>query len=221
LDIKHIKGLKYPDEYFIKFFFKYQFHSKKDLTFLELGCSNGCNLMLPFQYDFNTIGVDLDKTLCEYANDNFQHLSDKNNYQFFAQDMRDFCHNSTVLKADVLVLASSIYYIPEDDFILLLKNIRKNHLIKKDIPFFIRFREVDDFRNGKGKKMGDNSYILQNTITGEDGLFCKFYKTEQMINILSSELDLNEFEVMSLHYENIQNNTKVNNSEVVIWGTIN
>jgi hypothetical protein len=221
MNIKDIKGLKYPDEYFIKFFFKYQFHNKKDLTFIELGCSNGCNLMLPFQYNFTTLGVELNETLCEYANDNFNNLCENHNYTFHAQDMREFCHNSANIQADVLVLASSIYYIPQEDFILLLKDIRQNNLIKQNIPFYIRFREVDDFRNGKGKQIEANSYILQNGITGEDGLFCEFYKTEQMIDILIKELNLREFEVMSLQYENIQNNSKVNNSEVVIWGRIN
>lgn len=72
MDIKEIKGLKYPDEYFIKFFFKYQFHTKKDLTFLEIGCSNGCNLMLPYSFDNKALGVDLNDTLINYANENFK-----------------------------------------------------------------------------------------------------------------------------------------------------
>ena len=50
LNIKDIKGLKYPDEYFIKFFFKNELHKKQNLKYLEFGCGNGSNLMLPFQY---------------------------------------------------------------------------------------------------------------------------------------------------------------------------
>jgi len=221
LNIKEIQGLKYPDEYFIKFFFKYQLHHQSNLTFLELGCSNGCNLMLPFQYGFNTIGVDLNSNLCEYANENFAHLSQSNHYQFYNQDMRKFCDTSSDLKADILVLASSIYYIPQEDFLLLLKQLKQNKLIQRNIPFFIRFRDIDDFRNGQGEKIADNAYILENGVTGEDGVFCQFYKTKQMIEILIKELNLRDFQVMSLDYENIQNDTKVNNSEVVIWGTIN
>ena len=134
--------------------------------------------------------------------------------------MRIFCSNSSNIKADVLVLPNSIYYIPQNDFIEVLQNIKKNNLIKSNIPFFIRFREVDDFRNHKGQKVDENSYIMENKITGEDGVFCKFYSTFEMVNILEKELNLRDFQTMHIRYENIQNNTKVNNSDVVIWGTI-
>ena len=177
--------------------------------------------MLPFQYGFNTIGVDSNPDLCEFGNENFSRLAQSNSYQFHAQDMREFCHNSADIRADVLVLASSIYYIPQNDFILLLNNIKKNHLIKQNIPFFIRFREIDDFRNSQGEKIADNAYILQNGVTGEDGMFCQFYHSQQMIDLLIQKLNLRDFQSMALHYDNIQNNTKVNNSEIVIWGTIN
>jgi hypothetical protein len=221
LNIKNIKGLKYPDEYFIKFFFKNRLHNKKDLTFLELGCSNGCNLMLPYQYGFKTIGVDLDSNLIDFANENFSALNQTNEYSFFSDDMRIFCETSSDIEADILVLASSIYYIPKDDFVKLLRDIKQNNLIKSNIPLFIRFREADDYRNGKGEKVEENSYIINNGITGEDGVFCRFYDTDEMIDILKKELDLREFESMALKYENIQNNQKITSSEVVIWGSIN
>lgn len=221
MDIKNIKGLKYPDEYFIKFFFKYQLHTKQKLTYLELGCSNGCNLMLPFEFENNVIGVDLNDTLINYANENFNNINKKNNFNFFSLDMRHFCHNSSYIKADALVLANSIYYIPKNDFVKLLKDIKQNNLIKSNIPFFIRFRELDDFRNGKGEVVEENSIIIKNGITGEDGVFCKFYNTDEMIKILKKELDLRDFQTMHLKYDNIQNEVKVNSSEVVIWGTIN
>lgn len=221
MDIKNIKGLKYPDEYFIKFFFKYQFHTKQDLKFLELGCSNGCNLMLPFEFNNNVVGVDLNDSLINYANENFNNSKNKNNFDFFSLDMREFCTSSSDIKADVLVLANSIYYIPKADFVKLLQNIKQNNLIKKNIPFFIRFREVDDFRNAKGELVGENSIIIKNFITGEDGVFCKFYDTLEMVDVLQKELDLREFQTMHLKYDNIQNDVKVRSSEVVIWGTIN
>lgn len=221
MNITSIKGLKYPDEYFIKFFFKYQFHNKKDLTFLELGCSNGCNLILPYQYDLDTIGVDLDETLINYANENFQSLSQTNKYDFFLQDMRKFCTSASDIHADVLVLANSIYYIPKNDFIQLLRDIKQNKLIKQNIPFFLRFREIDDFRYAKGTKVEENTYIMKNGVTGEDGVLCKFYDTAEMIDILEKELSLRDFRTMNIKYDNIQNDQVVNNNDVVIWGTIN
>lgn len=221
MSIREIKGLKYPDEYFIKFFFKYQLHEKEGLKYLELGCSNGCNLMLPYQFNNDVVGVDLDTQLIEWADANFATLQQQNKYKFSILDMRNFCETSSGIKADVLVLANSIYYIPKDEFITLLHNVKRNNLIKENIPFFLRFRELDDFRNNKGQVVGENSIIMQNGITGEDGIFCKFYDTNKMLEILKEELNLRNFQTMSIKYENIQNNTKVNNSDAVIWGTIN
>ena len=221
MNITNIKGLKYPDEYFIKFFFNYKLQEKENLTYLELGCSNGCNIILPYQFNNSVIGVDLDDTLIKYANSNFNLLKQRNSYNFFNLDMRNFCAATSDIYADILVLANSIYYIPKDDFIKLIQNIKQNNLIKSNIPFFIRFREIDDFRNAKGKIIEENSIIIKNGITGEDGMFCKFYDISEMIEILTKELNLRNFQTMSLKYDNIQNNTKVKSSEVVIWGTIN
>ncbi len=221
MDITKIKGLKYPDEYFIKFFFKFALHSEQDKTFLELGCSNGCNLMLPYAYNNQVIGVDLNRKLIGYANDNFKLFNKNIFYQFYRQDMREFCKSRFDKKIDVVVFANSIYYIPKDDFINMLKNIKKNFIIQKNAPFFIRFRDTDDFRNHKGEKVGENSIIIENKITGEDGVFCKFYKKDEMINILTKELSLKDYQVMQIKYDNIQNKIKVKNSDIVIWGYIN
>ena len=221
MNIKAIKGLKYPDEYFIKFFFKFGLHTKNPLKFLELGCSNGCNLMLAYEYAHSVVGVDFEPMLIEYANENFALLNKNNSYDFYAEAMREFCASSSDIQADVLLLISSIYYIPKEDFIKQLQNIKCNKLIKKNIPFFIRVRELDDFRYAKGEKVEENSYILQNGVTGEDGVFCAFYETQEMIDILQKELGLRDFQTMHLQYDNIQNGVKVKSSEVVIWGTIN
>jgi len=221
MKLKEIKGLKYPDEYFIKFFFKFALHSFCNKKYLELGCSNGCNLMLPFEFDNSVVGVDMDKTLISYAEHNFALGKSSCACDFVVDDMREFCKNKKDIYADVLVLANSIYYIPQDDFVLLLRNVLKNNLIKKDIPFFVRFRLVDDFRNNKGKAISKNAIIMDNKVTGEDGVFCRFYELDEMVGILQKELGLREFQTMQIKYENIQNNTKVTNSDAVIWGVIN
>jgi len=210
----NIQGLMYPDDFFIKFFFKGQ-------TYLELGCSNGCNLTLPYQFANNVIGVDMDETLIGFANNNFNSFTKKGDYIFSAEDMRSFCAREKNIYADVLVLANSIYYISKSELIELFENIRNNNLIKKNILLFIRFRELDDFRNKKGIKVEENSYILDNGITGEDGVFCRFYDTYEMVDILHEHLDLRDSQIMKIRYDNIQKDKTVNCSDVVIWGKIN
>jgi hypothetical protein len=220
--IQNIQGLKFPDEYFIKFFYKFGFHNKTEkLTFLELGSSNGCNLTLPYQYNFSVLGVDFDPILIEYANHNFKLYRKSTGYTFIAQDMRAFCKEQNNIFSDTLILANSLYYIPKNDFIELLEDIKTNHLTQAKCPFFVRFREINDYRNHKGKELSKNCFILENGVTGEDGTLCVFYETDEMVSLLSSKLGISNYQIMKIQYDNIQNNTVVNNSDVVIWGYIN
>ena len=221
MNISNIKGLKYPEEYFIRFFFKNNLQNYSDKRYLEFGCSNGCNLTLPYQFKNQVIGIDYNTQLIEHANENFTSQNSQTDFKFYTDDMRTFCQNNKNINADVLVLASSIYYIPKEDFVLMLKNIIKNKLIKKNIPFYLRFRLPNDFRNNKDKTLEKNSVIINNNITGEDGVFCKFYTVDEMLKILRDELNLSDFSIMETTYENIQNNVKIFNSDVIIWGTIN
>jgi cyclopropane fatty-acyl-phospholipid synthase-like methyltransferase len=218
MSLKEIKGLKFPDEYFIKFFFKKALHKFQNKNFFDLGCSNGCNISLAYEYDNNVIGVDYNKELISFANDNFKLIRNNNSFNFVYEDMRHFIKDYKE-KIDVLIMANSIYYISKEDFIDLLKNIKKN--LNKNIPFFIRFRTVNDYRYGKGETVAPDAIIISNGITGEDGSYCKFYTEEEMLEILKKELNLNNYETMKITYENIQNNTLVKNEDIVIWGNIN
>lgn len=219
LNFKNIQGLNYPDEYFIKFFFKNELHLKRDLTLLELGCSNGNNLTLASSYNHSVVGVDQDKKLIGYAKQNFVSYGSDKCFKFYDMDMRDFCKNKNNINADVLVLANSAYYIPMDDFVNLLRNLVKNRNISAQSLLFLRFRSLGCYRHGRGSKVTENSYILNTE--DENGTFCQFYDTETMTKILINELALSDFHALHLRYENIQNNAKVKNHDVVVWGTIN
>ena len=219
MKIKNLHGLKYPDDYFIKFFFKNSLHLSNDLSFLELGCSNGNNLMLCYEYEHNVIGVDLDESLINYAKSNFNLLNGSGDFVFKNADMRNFCSMNKDLNVDVLVLANSIYYITKDEFNNLLINIKKNRIVKSGALIFLRFRDIDDYRFGNGNKFDDNAFTLDTS--DEKGIFCQFYGANEMINILTKELDLRSFRIFNIKYQNLINNQKVDNSDVVLWGVVN
>jgi len=54
--LKNIRGLKYPDIYITRFFFKEILH-KSPGKVLELGCGNGSNLTLFVEYNWNVYGL--------------------------------------------------------------------------------------------------------------------------------------------------------------------
>ena len=96
--INNFKGLKFPDEYLTRFFFKEKLYKKKN-NVLELGCGNGNSLNLFYQYGWDTIGIDIDPINIKRAKNNFRILkkkfSFKNKYFFLKDDMLNFIKTNT------------------------------------------------------------------------------------------------------------------------------
>ena len=220
--LRKIKGLKYPDEYFIKFFFKNALHEQQNLKYLEFGCGNGSNLMLPYEYGNKVIGIDYDSTLIEYANHNFGIDKNSSRYHFYSDDMRSFAENNANIKADVFILPSVIYYINQNDFILFLKNIVQNSNVKNNIPFYIRIRTPKDFRFGLGQQIDSKTYLLpKDVVTGEGNASITFYTELEIIDILKKYLNLRNFSIFHLDNQNEHCGKIILNSDIVIWGMIN
>ena len=215
MSVRKLFGMKYPDEYFIKFFFKHGLHRCAGKLYCEPGCGNGSNLTLPYDYGNDVIGFDVNEELTRFANDNFGGFEARGNYTFFCEDMRDaVCKIRRQI--DVLVLANSIYYISEEELIKMLQLLREKCVA--DALFFLRFRTPEDYRYGKGKSVGHDAFILENGVTGEDGAFCRFYQLERMQELLKKQLGAADMTTLRVSYENIQNDTVVKNDDVVIWG---
>jgi len=217
--LSQVKGLKYPDEYFIRFFFKSGFHNQKALSFLEFGCSNGNNLMLPYHYKHNVVGVDLREKRVEDAKFNFQNQNLKNSYEFYASDMVEFT-KSSLKSFDVISLPNIINYLSRDRFLEFLENLKINNFYKEDALFFIRFRSPKDFRNGYGKEIGKNSYIVEDDLTGEKGAINSLYDDIEMVDILKKYLRLQDFQIFHIEFENLAKDKIIFNSDIVIWGKI-
>jgi len=221
IKVKEIRGLKYPDEYFTKFFFKNKLHKKSNLKYLEFGCGNGSNLMLPYQYNNEVIGIDYDSLLVSDANYNFELLNGAN-FKFYADDMRESIKKQKDIKADVFILASVIYYISKNDFITFLKDTISNNNLNKNIPFYIRVRSTKDFRYGYGRKINSNRYKMpKNSITGEGNAEIVFYTEYEILSILKKYLNIKEYRVFNLDNQNEHNGEIILNSDIVIWGIIN
>lgn len=220
MKISEIKGLKYPNESFIKYFFNMGFQNCENKTFIEFGSSNGNNLALPYQYNHKVIGVDIDHSLTEFANENFKLYESNNDFSFYTQNMMNFINEHQDLNVDVFLLPNIINYLSKLEFISFLHLAREKNLYKNGSDFFLRARSIKDFRFGKGKKLADNSYILDDSITGENGVICTCYQDYELIDILKEHLKLSDFKVFNLDNQNFHSDTIVNNSDIVIWGKI-
>ncbi|UTJ06369.1 class I SAM-dependent methyltransferase [Arcobacter roscoffensis] len=224
MNVKNIKGLKYPDEYIIKYFFKEKLFNSKGKV-IEFGCSNGNNLALFSQYNYDVIGIDISNQAVSDANYNFQNIYENTgNFTFYCDDMLAFANNNKNLEVDVFLLPNIINYIKKEDLVVFLKTMIQNNNIKKDASIFVRCRTPKDFRFGIGEKLECNTYKLSEEfdITGEASCINRFYSEFELVDLLKKTLDLKDFITLSCECQNPQSeNTIVLNSDMVLWGKIN
>ena len=220
MTIKDVKGLKYPDEYVIKYFFKEGLQNKTGKV-IEFGCANGNNLSLYYQYDYDIIGIDFLETSIENANYNFKNIYTSNaKYNFISTDMLSYAQNHKNINADVFTIPNVISYISKNDFIEFLKESKKNNLFKKDAGFFLRTRTKKDYRYGLGEEIEQDSFLISDNSTGEKGALCTCYSEYELIELLKKYLNLKDFTISYLDNQNLQHNRLVLNSDITIWGTI-
>jgi len=220
MTIRNLKGLKYPDEYIIKFFFKELLHTTNGKV-LEFGCGNGNNLSLYYQYNYDIIGVDLFQSPIDEANYNFKNIYTSNSsFKFICTDMLSYVKNNKNINVDIFTLPNVISYLSKKEFEDFLILSKKNNIFKKNSKFFLRTRTQKDYRYGKGKEIEKDSFLMQDNTTGENGALCTCYSEYELIELLKKHLNLTSFVISHLDNQNLQNNRLVLNSDIVIWGTI-
>jgi len=220
--VKDVLGLKFPDEYLTRFFFKESLNNKRGKV-LDLGSGNGNNSVLFYQYGWDVVGVDISSSVINNALENFSKYKDEyrlqNAFTFICDDMVNFTNNHRENKYDSLIFASSIYYMHPDKISELLKNIRDNEMLVNKADIYIRIRTTADYRFGKGKPLGNNTFKLDISETDEEGCEVAFFNNEKdFLELFCKQLPLEEIKTMRLVFDNYQNNKLIANSDIVIFG---
>ncbi|EAK0442721.1 class I SAM-dependent methyltransferase [Campylobacter lari] len=221
--IKDLKGLKFPDNAIIKFFFKQGLHKQNNQKVLEFACSNGNNLSLFANYDYECIGVDLNQENINNANYNFKEVIQCKNYQFFHDDILEFPLKNPNINSDIFMIPNVINYLLKEDFLKLLKISKENSMYKENALFFLRTRSIKDYRYGYGEKIAHNCFKITNdNTTGELGCINTLYQEYELVEILKEYLNLYDFKVLTYENTNVMGNDEilVNDSDIVIYGNI-
>jgi len=221
--LKDLEGLKFPDDYVIKFFFK----EKLDVStgrVLEFGCSNGNNLMLFFQFGWEVIGVDKDKKLLEMGSRNFAKCRKEHNlsnqFDLICQDMIDFVKSHGGLVLDVLLLPNIICYLSYSQILEFFREIKKAGMLKKGSLIFIRTRDLKDYRFGKGERIDSNTYRLKIGETGENGCINTFLSPEELAGIVEKNFELEYKHLFECYFDNRQMDRLVGNADIIFWGKV-
>lgn len=222
IKLTEIRGLKYPDEFVTRYFFKEQFHHKHGQV-LELGCGNGNNLMLFYQHGWDVVGIDINEKALDDAEHNFRGIGEEDTRWLFRQlDLGQGLPKIDGLFGpfDVVLMPSVLYYIPRSVMISCLARVLD--LLAPGGSFFLRMRAIADYRYGRGRQIERNGFVSEISETGEYGLINVFYHQYEIVDMLRENLQakMDSLNVLQLSFDNIQNDVLVTNQEIVIWGNV-
>lgn len=219
LTLQQTKGLKYPDEFAIKFFFKENLHQRKGRV-LELGCASGNNLMIFFQFGWDCVGIDFDKQAVTDAKHNLGRVSEPGaKFRIIHHDLRTGLPVS-LERCDVLLLPNVLYYLPRMAAVKCLEQAAG--LVNSGGLFFLRMRSPRDYRYRRGREVEPNGFVLDISETGERDVLNVFYHEYELVDMLRAKLaaDPATLKILLIDYQNLQNGVTVSNSDIVIWGRI-
>lgn len=221
--INGIKGLKFPDVYIARFFFKENLDKRKGKV-LELGCGNGNNLMLFYQYGWDVGGVDNDRTCIRNAKYNFKRCQDEyrlnNTYNFFNKDMVDFIKTQDSGPYDVLLVPSSMYYLNYPRIIDLLTLVKERCIVTHNSLMFIITRTPNDYRYNKGIRYCKKTFKLGIKETDEYGCLMTFLTKPELLLILRKNFKFTFKRIFHSRFDNLQNGKLISNDDIIFWGRL-
>lgn len=211
--------MKFPDDYIVRFFFKEGLH-KQHGDLLEVGCEDGNNLMLFFQYGYNVTGIDISKENLDNAAHNLSTVKSeyglKNLYTLLNKDMREFFSYQEG-SFDIVAFPNCLCYISYEEVNTLLDAMRKQRILKEGGLLFIRLRNTDDYRFNKGENIATQTIRLTIEETGEKGAVNSFFTPVQLLETVKNHFSVKDVNCFETRFENRQSDTTIINSDIVFW----
>ena len=207
--LREIRGLKYPDEFVVRHFFKRGLSTRTGRV-LELGSGTGNNLSLYQQWGWACTGVDYD---AEAIADARLNLGD--GPQFIQADL---AQGLPPLDGpfDALIIPNLICYLTLAQARAVLSGLRP--CLAAGCEVFVRTRLTDDYRYGKGVQEEPDGFRLATPETGEAGLFNLFYTPSGLTGLLTDTLGVVDPTVLTCRFDNVQVGHTVTNSDIILWG---
>jgi len=208
-----IRGLKYPDEFVIRHFFRRGLHQKTGRV-VELGGGTGNNLSLYAAYGWTLVDVDYSASALADCRWNLGEA-----VTLIEADLSKGLPDLGQDLIDVLLIPNLLCYLTDAQARDVLSAARAR--LAPGAEVFVRTRLTDDYRCGKGVEEEPNGWRLNTPETGEAGLFNLFYTEDGLIGRLAEELGLTEITALKVKFDNIQNGVRVEpNSDLVVWGVV-
>ncbi|MGE4556735.1 MAG: class I SAM-dependent methyltransferase [Desulfovibrionaceae bacterium] len=218
MPVSELEGLKYPDEYVVKFFFK-NYLDKRTGKALEIGCGNGSNLMLFADYGWEVVGIDILEKRIAAARKNFKKCyNSETGYQLITADVTTDLKIDTSCSFDVILFPSVLYYLSRSDMQSCLKQVAP--LAANGAFIFVRMRTMHDFRYGMGAMVEKNSFVLSTNATGEKDEVNTFYSEHELLQSFDDHFHFDSESIATLYttYDNIQHGMTIHNADIIFCG---
>lgn len=207
MHIKDLRGLRFPEEQLVRFFFKSGLHQVPGRV-LELGCGNGCNLRLFAEYGWTGDGIDLD---VEDARHNFAELA---GWSFHAHDLAEELPVGGPY--DVAFCSQTLCVLPRETARQALASLKTR--LKPGGLCYLRTRTTRDYRFRRGLEIDRHSFVLETNDTGEAGTLNTFYTESELVEMLHKLAGVTVERCLRNRWDNLQNGVVVTNDELVLWG---
>lgn len=209
--LTEIRGLRFPDEYLVRHFFRRGLDRAPGKV-VELGCGSASNLALYQAFGWQVAGADIDERAIDDARWNL-----RGEAQLVRADLSAVTPPDLTGPWDALLAPSSLYYLGADNAERLLRDFAAR--LKPGCEVFVRLRTRDDYRCGRGVEIAPNTWRLATPETGEAGLSVHFYDEAEAVALLRSTLDLQDIAVLRVSFDNIQSGVLISpNSDLLISG---
>lgn len=208
--LREIRGLKYPDEFVVRHFFKRGL-SQRTGRMLELGSGTGNNLSLYLTWGWDCVGVDYDADAIADARFNLGEAPT------FIQ--ADLSKGIPPLDGpfDALIIPNLLCYLTIAQARAALSGLKP--VLAPRCEVFVRTRLTDDYRHGKGVEEEPDGFRLATPETGEAGLFNLFYTAPRLTSLLAETLGVADPTVLACRFDNVQAGQAIaNNSDIIVWG---
>ncbi|MBS0296618.1 MAG: class I SAM-dependent methyltransferase [Proteobacteria bacterium] len=209
-DLRDIRGLKYPDEYVVRWFFKQALHQRPG-RLLELGSGVGNNLALPVAYGWNVDGVDLSQAALDDARHNLGPEAG-----LIHADLSRGLPDAALGPYDAVMVPNLLCYLTLGQAETVLDQLKPR--LKRGADIFLRTRLPDDHRCGRGAEIDVRTWRLDTPETGEQGLINRFYDEAELVELLTERLGLTGAVALKVKFDNPQGGMIVTNSDLVVWG---
>jgi SAM-dependent methyltransferase len=209
--LHEIRGLRYPDEFLVRHFFRRGL-DKRPGRVVELGCGSGQNLTLYEGFGWKAAGVDIDRASIENARWNLGPEA-----LLVEADLTEGAPPGLEGPWDAFLAPSSLYYLGADYARRRLEEFAPR--LSPGCEVYVRLRLVDDYRFARGERVALNTFRLATPETGEAGLINQFYTEAEAVDLLRETLDLKAIQTLRVRFDSIRQDVLLpGNSDVILMG---